>query len=74
MHFRRPLSRKATAIDSLGRKSQVLGFSRMQVAGRRQERAVVLRQLRRLDPKPSKKRRSNGCKVAASGRSHLKRT
>ena len=42
MHFRRPLSRKATAIDSLGRKSQVLGFWRMQVAGRRQERAVAL--------------------------------
>ena len=43
MHFRSPLSRKATAIDSLGRKSQVLGFWRMQVAGRRQESSDVLR-------------------------------
>ena len=43
MRFRSALSRKATASDSLGRKSQVLGFWGMQVARRRQEPAVALR-------------------------------
>ena len=43
MRFRSALSRKATASDSLGRKSQVLGFWGMQVARRRQEPVVVLR-------------------------------
>ena len=43
MRFRSALSRKATASDSLGRKSQVLGFWGMKVARRRQESADVLR-------------------------------